>query len=172
MKKRVRNINTSEANKMIQQAHDYRKIVPQFKNALKSFEGMNTLEEIDEYLKAKTNFVNVELSATAMGLESEYKLVSKYLGKINLDNYDANGLVTPEFKAQCMERFTSYYSDEDVKLFDKIEKAIEKVNSFNLPNGVILSNHTGQLKFNERHFTVSRQLNKSYRGSSIVEKAE
>lgn len=171
MKKRVKYINTNEANKMIQQAHDYRKIVPQFRNALKSFEGMKSIEEIDEHLKSQTNFVNVELSATAMGLESEYNLVSKYLGKIDLNNYDTNGLVTPEFKAKCMELFTTYYSDEDVKLFDKIEKAIEKVNSFNIPNGAIISNHNGQLKFNERHFNVARQLNKSSRGSSIVEKA-
>jgi hypothetical protein len=168
MSKRVRSVNRDLVNKKLQEAHNYRKVVPAFREALKSFQGMDTLEEIDEHLKSNTGFVNVELSATAMGLEAEYKLVSQYLGKINLNNYGANGLVSDEFKKKCELEFTSYYSDEDVKLFDKIEKALDKINELGLPNGAIYSNHRGVLKFNERHYNVARQLNKSSR--SIADK--
>lgn len=168
MKKRVRHINRDLANKRINEAGSYRKVVPAYREALKSFEGLNTLEEIDASLNESTNFKNVNLSATAMGLEEEYLLVSKYLGKIDLNNYDANGLVTDEFKKKCELEFTTYYSDEDTKLFDKIEKALNKINEFGLPNGAIISNHTGQLKFNEKRFDTARQLNRS--SKTIAEK--
>ena len=168
MSKRVKYINTAEANKRIGEAHDYRKVVPAFRDALKTFEGLKTLEEIDEHLKEKTGFVNVELSATAMGVEAEYKLVSKYLGKINLKNYDKNGLVTQKYKDKCFLDCTVYHTDEDIKFFDEVEKVLEKLNALNLPNGCLRSDHSGQIKFFEKSFDLARQLNRSSR--SLAEK--
>ena len=170
MKKRVRFINTAEANKKMQIAHNYRKVVPQFKKALASFDNLQTIEEIDEYLKSKTGFANHLMSASAMGLEIEYSLLLKYLGKIDLSVYDKQGLVSNEYKAQCIEEFTKYYSDEEVKIFEKIEKMLVKINEMKVPNGAIYSDHKGALHFNEKRYTVAKQLLNSSRG--VVQKAE
>jgi len=163
MKKRVKYVNRAEANKQIQVAHEFRRVIPAFREALKSFEGLKTIEEIDAFLNDKTGFVNVELSATAMGLEAEYGLMKQYLGKINLKNYDANGLVTQKYKDKCFLDYTQYYSDEDVELFEAVEKALEKLNALELPVGCLTSDHKGQVTFNEQRFDVSRQLTRGSR---------
>ena len=170
MKKKVKSVNTAEANKRINEAGNYRKIAPAFKEALKSFEGMDTLEAIDEYLKSKTGFVNVPMSATAMGLENEYNLVSKYLGKIELSNYDENGVVTQEFRDKCFADCTTYYSDEEVKLFSQVEKVLEKLNALELPLGCVFNNNNGEFLFNEQRFNVANQLIKGsrYRKNEVV----
>jgi phosphoglycolate phosphatase-like HAD superfamily hydrolase len=158
MSKRVKYINTGEANKRIGEAHDYRKVVPAFREAIKSFEGMKTIDEIDTFLNDKTGFKNTSLSATAMGLEDQYKLVSKYLGKINLKNYDKNGLVTQKYKDKCFLDCTVYHTDEDVALFDKVEKVLDKLNALELPLGCVFNNHNGEFLFNEQRFNTARQL--------------
>jgi hypothetical protein len=168
MSKRVKYINRAEANKQIQIAHDMRNVAEAFSNALNKFEGLKTLEEIDASLNAKTGFVNVSLSATAMGLEAEYGLVSQYLGKIDLKVYDKNWVVKQSYKDKMFEKYTIYYSDEDVKLFDEVEKILDKLNALNLPNGCLRSDHTGQIKFFDNSFDLARQLNQSSR--SLAEK--
>lgn len=168
MNKRVKHINRTEANRLIQQASDYRNVVPQYREALKSFNGLRSIDKIDAWLNEQTNFKNTQLSATAMGLEEEYKLVSQYLGKINLKNHDKNGLVTQAFKDKCFADCTIYYSDEDVALFDEVEKILEKLNALNLPNGCLRSDHSGQIKFNDKSFNLTRQFNQS--SKSLAEK--
>ena len=168
MSKRVKNVNRSEANKLIQEASNYRKVVPAYREALKSFNGLRSIDKIDAWLNEQTNFVNTKLSATAMGLEAEYDLVSKYLGKITLKNYDKNGLVTEQFKDKCFADCTVYYSDEDVKLFDEVEKVLDKLNALGLPNGCLRSDHNGQIHFNDKSFNLARQFRSSSR--SFAEK--
>ena len=168
MKKRVRHVNRAEANKEIQVAHDNRKVAKQLSEAMVSFAGMKTLEEIDIYLNEKTGFVNTQLSAEAMGLGEQYQLVSKYLGSVDLKIYDKNWVVKQSYKDKMFEKYTTYYSDEDIKLFDEVEKVLEKLNALNLPNGCLRSDHTGQIKFFDNSFNLARQFSQSSR--SFAEK--
>ena len=168
MKKRVRHVNRAEANKEIQVAHDNRKVAKQLSEAMVSFAGMKTLEEIDIYLNEKTGFVNTQLSAEAMGLGEQYQLVSKYLGSVDLKIYDKNWVVKQSYKDKMFEKYTTYYSNEDLKLFEGVEKALATLNSFNLPNGCLWANHKGEVNFNEKRFTTARQLSRSSR--SMAEK--
>ena len=168
MNKRVKHVDRDLANKLIQEAHNYRKVVPQYREALKSFNGLRSIEKIDAWLNEQTNFVNTKLSATAMGLEKEYDLVSKYLGKIVLKNYDKNGLVTEKFKDKCFLDCTIYYSDEDVKLFDEVEDILEKLNALDLPQGCLWANHKGEVIFNDKRYNTAMQFKNSSR--SFAEK--
>ena len=168
MKKRVRHVNRAEANKEIQVAHDNRKVAKQLSEAMVSFAGMKTLEEIDIYLNEKTGFVNTQLSAEAMGLGEQYQLVSKYLGSVDLKIYDKNWVVKQSYKDKMFEKYTIYWSNEDVKLFEDVEKALATLNALNLPNGCLRSDHTGQIKFFDNSFNLARQFSQSSR--SFAEK--
>ena len=111
---------------------------------------MKTLEEINVFLTEKTGFVNVQMSAEAMGLNEQYNIVSKYLDVIDLNHYDDDFNITQEYKDILKEQFTTYWNDADVKLFNKIEKVLKQLNDFGIPMTCFYNDNQGKLLFNEK----------------------
>ena len=117
------------------------------------------MEQIENYLNKKSGFVNVQLSASAFGLEKEYKSVTDYLGVIDLNKYQENFTkLTADYVDGLREENTIYWSDADAKLIDKVNKNLKAINDLNIRAGFGFNN-LNQLVFNEKQWNVWQQLN-------------
>ena len=158
-KKRVKYVDNQKANKQIQQAHDNRANAQLYADALSSFKGLKTIDEIQEYLNKETGFKNALMSADALNLKSQYTIVMKFFNAgIDFDVYDENWVVTKEYKAQCFLDATVYYSDEDEKEISAIEKALEKLNELKIPLGCVFQKPTKEFKFNPLRYANAKKL--------------
>ena len=72
-KKKVKHFNSSKYNEQLEAAFSNRTEAKELHEALKSFPDCDGMEQIEKFLNQKTGFVNVQMSAQAMGLENEYK---------------------------------------------------------------------------------------------------
>jgi hypothetical protein len=119
------------------------------------------MEQIEEFLKEKTGFVNVQMSAQAMGLEKEYKSVTDYLGIIDLSKYKENFTkLTDGYVDGLREKNTIYWSEADAKIIDKVNKNLKSINDLNIKAGFGFNN-LNQLVFNEKQWNVWQQLNRT-----------
>lgn len=150
--KRVKFYDSSEHFKKVDELMKKRSLAKKLKEAKVSFIGYDTLEEIEEYLNGKTGFVNTKLSATALGLEEQYDTIVKYSHSINLDNYkDDFSDLTDSFKRELKEKYTKYFSDEETKEIEGIEKVVSAINK--------LSYNARKSLYMDRYFNYDINLN-------------
>jgi hypothetical protein len=107
-------------------------------------EGATTLDEVEAFLNAKTGFVNPRVSADAMGVLEPY---SKAIDLSNLiEGLNHTALVErktskpykvyaidPKYKALVEEKYTTYYTAEQSKQIEALEKAIDAINKLDTP---------------------------------------
>ena len=127
--KRIKNYNEMGYNKAVSSALENKKDAKELKESLVAFAGYNTIEEIENYLNEKTGFVNTSLSASAMGMESQYKHIVEHFDTIDLEHFTEDFIgLTEDYKAELKESFTSYWSKEHTAI---IEKTLKLVKAFN-----------------------------------------
>ena len=130
---KIKNFNESNYNKAVTKALENKDNAKMLKESLVAFAGHNTIEEIENYLNEKTGFVNSQLSANAMGLESQYNTICTYFDVINLDNFNLDFTdISIEKKAELRETFTSYWSKEDTLLIEKTQKLCKSFNAMDV----------------------------------------
>mgnify|MGYP003123156161 CR=1 FL=1 len=157
--KKVKHFNSTKYNEQFAAAFSNRIEAKELNKALKSFPDCEGMEQIEKFLNKKTGFVNVQMSASAMGLENEYKSVTDYLGVIDLKNYKENFTkLTNEFVDGLREENTIYWSEADAKLIDKVNKNLKTINDMDIRAGFGFNN-LNQLVFNEKQWNVWQQLN-------------
>ena len=168
MKKRIRNVATPQINKEIQALLDMREPAKLLKVAMQSFPDLKSLDEINIYLKEKTGFENITMASDSLNLKAQYTIISRYIDLIDFSKYDDDLVhITPEARAEIQENNTRYWSEEEVKEFVTIEKMLDKLNKMNIPLGSIRSDHRGKFSFNEKHWSVAKQLSASSRNHSL-----
>ena len=89
-KRRLRSFNDANFKKEIALIKGELPNAIKLAKSLVAFAGCNTLEEINDYLNEKTGFLNAGMSASAMGLEVQYFIVTSYINKIDFSNYNKN----------------------------------------------------------------------------------
>jgi hypothetical protein len=157
--KKVKHFNSTKYNEQFAAAFSNRIEAKELNKALKSFPDCEGMEQIEKLLNKKTGFVNVQMSASAMGLENEYKSVTDYLGVIDLKNYKENFTkLTNEFVDGLREENTIYWSEADAKIIDKVNKNLKTINDMDIRAGFGFNN-LNQLVFNEKQWNVWQQLN-------------
>ena len=99
--------------------------------------GASSLAEFQALLNSKTNFVNANLSAQAMGLDTELKTLQNI--ELKLSKYDvsdedvtAKGNFKTTFLNNLKERFTEYYTDTELEQRNKMQKAIDSYNGLSI----------------------------------------
>ena len=133
IKKKIQHFNNEKYSTELAAAFSNRKEAKELNEALKSFPDCEGMEQIERFLSAKTGFVNVQMSASAMGLEKEYKTIMDYLGVIDLEN---------------------------AKFMDKIDKHLKSINELEISHLIGYDNNKKELVFNEKHWNVMRQLDR------------
>ena len=160
-KKKVKHFNGSKYNEQLEAAFSNRTEAKELHEALKSFPDCDGMEQIEKFLNEKTGFVNVQMSASAMGLEKEYKSITDYLGIIDLSKYKENFTkLTDDYIDDLREENTIYWSEADANIIDKVNKNLNIINDLNIKAGFGFNN-LNQLVFNEKQWNVWRQLNRT-----------
>jgi hypothetical protein len=107
-------------------------------------EGLESIDEVEVYLNAKTKFVNPRMSADAMGVLDIYqKIVELSNLWLGLDTSAIEEAQTKkpykvykireDFKELIKSRYTDLYSIEESKQIQALEKALEGINKLDLP---------------------------------------
>lgn len=153
---RVKYFNEQGYNKKVQ---EYLRDIPKSKlkkESLISFSGLNTIEEIEQYLNTTTGFVNPNLSADALGLKDQYQtIVATGNVDLNLYNEDLTDL-TPSFKDELREQFTTYWSDKEYKELKRVDKLVNELNKLGIASKKsILLNRTNDFVFNTANFILN-----------------
>ena len=127
MEKRIKHYNQHNAE--VEKAEVEKKYLPlmqEYLLILKKLE-VESLAELEFKLNEKSGFVNAMMSATAYGLEPEYKrlieLEKALDGKLSKDDITANGSVKKSVLDEITERYTIYYSEDELKT----KKALEDI---------------------------------------------
>ena len=160
-RKKVLHFNQEKYSTELAAAFSNRKEAKELNDALRSFPDCEGMEQIERLLSAKTGFVNIQMSASAMGLEKEYKTITDYLGVIDLENYNADFTqLTDGFIDKLREAHTIYWNDADVKFMDKIDKHLKAINELEISHLIGYDGNKKGLVFNAKHWNVMRQLNR------------
>ena len=160
IRKKVKHFNQAKYTTELAAAFENRNEAKELHEALKSFPNCEGMEQVEKFLTDKTGFVNVQMSAAAMGLENEYNTVVKHLGKIDLNIYEADYTkLTAAYIDNLREQHTIYWSDAEAKIIDKVNKSLKTINEMNIKAGFGFNN-LNQLVFNEKHWNVWNQLNR------------
>ena len=163
IRRKVKHFNQAKYTTELAAAFENRNEAKELHEALKSFPNCEGMEQVEKVLIDKTGFVNVQMSAAAMGFEKEYKTLTDYLGVIDLNIYEGNFTrLTDVFIDGLREENTIYWSEADAKIIDKVNKALKTINDMNIKAGVGFNN-LNQLVFNEKNWMVWNQMNQTNR---------
>lgn len=114
----------------------------------------SSLAEFEAMLNLKTSFVNANLSAQALGKETELKRLQEI--EVALNKYDVSTedlTLKGEFKTSYLnnlkERYIEYYTDNELSVLELLKKAIKSYNAipFDYRKKIIVDNR-GEMIFN------------------------
>jgi uncharacterized protein YfbU (UPF0304 family) len=159
--KRIKSYNEMGYNKAVSSALENKKDAKKLKESLIAFAGYNTIEEIENYLNGKTGFFNSSLSASAMGMESQYKHIVEHFDTIDLEHFTEDFIsLTEGYKAELKESFTTYWSKEDTAVIEKTLKLVKSFNELNksVRQSIVL-NRSLEFVFSEQGYSNSLAIN-------------
>ena len=110
------------------------KIIPlvmELKDMLNNFEA-ESIKDFENKINAQTKFVSARLSAEALGYSEEYirmqQLEKEIDNRLTINDVNANGQLKVSLKNKIRDRHTIYYSSEEVKLLEQLDKIIADYN--------------------------------------------
>ena len=110
----------------------YLPLMQEYLSILKKLE-VESLAEFEFKINEKSGFVNALMSATAYGLEPEYKLLNELEkaldGKLSKEDITANGSVKKSVLDKITERHTTYYTEEELKTKKVLEEIMALYNN-------------------------------------------
>lgn len=129
----------------------YLPLVIEYKEILKKV-GCRSRGEFQTLLNSKSSFTNTRLNAMGVGLENEWDRLLEL--ETILENNLTPKQVTPqnEIKAELVEeireQYTTYFSEEQLALKNKLEKIMEMYNELPHHHRQLVFNRGGELQFN------------------------
>jgi hypothetical protein len=159
-KRRLRSFNDANFKKQLALIKGELPNAMKLKKSLVAFAGCNNLDEINEYLNGKTGFLNAPMSASAMGLDMQYFIVTSYIDKIDFSLYNKSLTdVAPDVIKRLKEENSTYYSEEETKILSKAEKITKALNE--IPVGLrqsVFLNSYKDFVFDEKKFNYLLQI--------------
>ena len=101
------------------------------------------------------------MSASAMGLDMQYFIVTSYIDKIDFTLYNKYLTdVAPDVIERLKKENSTYYNEEETQLLVKAEKITKTLNELpvGLRQSVFLNNYK-EFVFDERKFNYLLQMN-------------
>ena len=124
-KNRLKSFNEHLYNVKLQ---ELQKLIPtdvELKELLKNFKA-ESVSEVEFKLNEKTGFKNAEMSAKAMAQDKQYsrliELEGILKGKLSIHNLTPLNELKSSFKEQLKENFSTYYTEDEFKAVQELEK--------------------------------------------------
>jgi len=124
-KNRLKSFNEHLYNVKLQ---ELQKLIPtavELKELLKNFKA-ESVSEVEFKLNEKTGFKNAEMSAKAMAQDKQYsrliELEGILKGKLSINNLTPLNELKSSFKEQLKENFSTYYTEDEFKAVQELEK--------------------------------------------------
>lgn len=131
MKQKIKTIKTHLIDADLQKLSKVIPLVMELKDLLNNFE-VESIKDFENKINAQTKFVSARLSAEALGYTDEYvrmqQLEKEIDGRLTIQDINANGQLKASLKNSIRDRHTIYYSSEEVKLLEKLDKIIADYN--------------------------------------------
>lgn len=139
-KRKVKYFNQIEYNKAISSLNKKLPQARELKSLIASFNGLNSLKSIEDWLYSSTNFSNLEFAADSIGLKSEYIKIKQLLQNIQLKNYNKTlTAVDKKVAEQIKESTTTYFSEEEEEVIKKADKLMQQLNDLELPARIAIN---------------------------------
>lgn len=127
-------------------------------------EGASSLDEVEKYLNQKTGFVNPRMSADAMGVLEPYtkavELENNFMG-IDMSALEESTTksgrkiykIRTDYIDLLKDRHTTYYTSEQSKSIDALEKAIKSLNQLETPfkSALMYNNREQEWVWSKQH---------------------
>lgn len=167
MSKRVKNYDERSHQQRLReldsQIEAYNKMLMVIKSIDKD---LTDVESLDVWLNTKTGFKNTLMSASAMGVESEYKQVTELakqsyeVSKLNVSDKAGQLVFTSEFLDSEADRFKTYYTNAEVKEIEQGEKVVKMINELpKLVRSAIFKNEIQQdFMFSPNSYILKKQM--------------
>ena len=131
MKQRIKTIKTHLIDADLKKLSKVIPLVMELKDLLNNFE-VKSIKDFENKINAQTKFVSARLSAEALGYSEEYlrmqQLEKEIDDRLTIQDINANGQLKASLKNKIRDRHTIYYSSEEVKLLEKLDKIIADYN--------------------------------------------
>jgi len=131
MKQKIKTIKTHLINADEKKLSKVIPLVIELKDLLNNFE-VKSIKDFENKINAQTKFVSARLSAEALGYSEEYlrmqQLEKEIDDRLTIQDINANGQLKASLKNKIRDRHTIYYSSEEVKLLEKLDKIIADYN--------------------------------------------
>ena len=132
-KRKVKKVNEHLFTREVAELNNVKILVVEFADLLKQLES-SSIGEFEIKVNEKTKFTNPVLSASAFGLESQYKrlieLEKLIDNRLSADDLTASKELKSTLIANIREKHTEYYNDEELeskKLLESIIKSYNKL---------------------------------------------
>lgn len=111
---------------------------------------VNSIAEFELKVNEQTKFVNAMMSATALGLDDQYKrlleLEQRIDSKLSLNDITASNKLKSTFIDKLKAKHTIYYSNEEIEVKKQLEKAIETYNAIPIKHRKLVTiNRQGEM---------------------------
>lgn len=145
MAKRIKSFNKERYDREIRELDNRLNAYNSYLQCLSEIkEGASTLDEVEAYLNKKTGFVNPRMSADAMGVLAPYQKAVDFEALFTGINYTAldevattkpykQYKIAPAYREMLSKTHTDYYTPEQGKQIDALEKALESLNRLTYP---------------------------------------
>jgi hypothetical protein len=139
-------------------------------------EGAETIEAVEEYLNGKTGFVNPRMSADAMGVLEDYEKIVQLeatfmglnkavLSESKKGKWSKVYQVSEEHIESLKEAYTVYYTAEQSKQINALEKTLKGLNELDVPfkSALIYNRRDSEWVWAKQHTDNNLQEYKSKR---------
>ncbi len=131
MKQRIKTIKTHLIDVDLKKLSKVIPLVMELKDLLNNFE-VKSIKDFENKINTQTKFVSARLSAEALGYSDEFvrmqQLEKEIDDRLTIQDINANGELKASLKNKIRDRHTIYYSSEEVKLLEKLDKIIADYN--------------------------------------------
>jgi hypothetical protein len=137
-------------NKLSVELQVYKNVL-EFTEVITGKKELLTITEIESEILKNSEYSNIQLVAELKGISKEYNYILNSLNSFNVDNYTT----TLEIKESVLEAIktanTLYLSEEAERVYNKLKKVTEILNSLNRNySKALVSDYTGTWSINKQ----------------------
>jgi len=107
----------------------------------------HTIETLEKMLIKKTGIINPSMAANSINMLKEYNLVCEIAQDLQLENYDDKGDLTKVFTATLRDKYTTYYTQEELDNLAAIQVAVDALNKLDVSDAKAIQYHFLQSTF-------------------------